>query len=275
LIYYAKAVQAPSTQRSAELVQAETWFHQARTLQPDNVGAYRGLGFVAWHAGKDAEAFAEWQNISITAPDYIVFGQHAANRETALRWYALAERLEPANPKLWMEVGQLCQYKSTDAVCERFLVFNRSNWLVDAAFEFNRAAWRFNRREGAEYAITECLGLPDKKCAMVRIDTVTFPHGTGWQQCLVLEPGQRYVFSVWVKAETVGQWIPIYFQGSVNGSPDGHTLKGTQTGNRDWTYWEQTFTAPVFDEDRACFHPARLLDVGQLWFHSATLRVVE
>ncbi len=216
-----------------------------------------------------------WQHVTLTAQDYIVFGQHAADRGMALRWYALAERLEPVNPELWLEVGQLCQYDNRDAACARFLSFNHHNWLVDSDFAFGQAAWRFNRREGADYAITDCPNLPAKKCALVRIDTVTSPHGTGWHQCLVLEPGRRYRFSAWIKTDTAGQWIPIYFQGSVDGSPNGHSLAGVQTGAQEWEYWERVFTAPVFDQNRACFHPVRLLDVGQAWFHSAALRLVK
>ncbi len=275
LANYVNAAQGFSAQRSVKLIQAAAWFHQARALKSSNAGAYRGLGFIAWFDGRDAEAFGEWQNISTTVHDYIVFGQHAANRETSLRWYTLAERLEPANPELWMEIGQLCQYKLTDAVCERFLAFNRGNWLVDAEFAFDRAAWRFNRREGADYAITECPDLSDKKCALVEIYEVTSPHGTGWYQCLVLTPGRRYRFSAWVKTETVEQWIPVYYQGSVGGVPDGYSLGGIQTGFQDWVYWEREFEAPEFDDHRACFHPVRLLAVGRTWFHSAALSAVE
>jgi len=268
--------QKPNASYTHSLDRLKTLFEKAITLYPNNRGARHGLGFVRWYAGSDAQALDEWQQIDLEAHDYVLFGQYADNVSESLRWYSLAERVDPANSELWLHVGQICQRDpSVGNVCERFLTHNDYNWLVDPEFDFDRAAWHFNRLEGAMYAIESCPGITSRKCAFVEINEITSTHGTGWQQCLALEPGLRYSFSAWIMVETAGQWIPIYYQGSVDGKPDGHRLGGMQIGTQDWTYWEQTFTAPVFDEDRACFHPARLLDVGQLWFHSAALRVVE
>lgn len=110
---------------------------------------------------------------------------------------------------------------------------------------------------------------------MIQVDTVTSPYGTSWQQCLALEEGRTYRYSVWLKVQTDGEWIPLYYQGSVDGAPKGYSVKGTHTGSNEWTYWEHDLTAPAFDNDRACFYPVRLLDVGEVWFHSPALKLLQ
>jgi hypothetical protein len=276
LIVLLNSVKEPFCLGEYSIPKLQDVFQKAKKLGPGNTGANRGLGFVHWYMENDKQALNEWRQADLNAQDYVVFGQYANDVPTSLRWYKLAEIMDPADPELWLQVGQICQKDpSVSDVCKRYLAHNDYDWLVDSGFTFDRAAWRFNRREGAEYAIMGCPGVAGKKCAMVEIDEVTSPHGTGWVQCLTLEPGQAYRFSAWVKVETEGEWIPIYYQGAQDGDPHGIKLGGSHTGAQDWTYFEQEFVAPEFDEDRACFHPARLLDVGQLWFHSATLRVVE
>jgi hypothetical protein len=176
----------------------------------------------------------------------------------------------------WLQIGSLCQSRiEGEEICDRFLVRNNQNLLVNPDLYLEGFGWRFNRGEGAEHAITECPGVPGKKCAMVEIYEVTSPHGTSWLQCLTLKPGQRYRFSAWVKVETEGEWISLYFQGDQDGDPHGIKLGGYHEDDQDWTYFGQEFVAPEFDDHRACFHPLRLLDVGNAWFHSVALHVVE
>lgn len=276
LLRYVAAIQNANAAFPLVFMQAEVpLFRRALAWYTRNVGAQRGLGSVYWRVNQDSEAFTVWKNIPFTAEDYIVFGQHAASREDALRWYHLTEAVEPANPMLWLEVGRLCRYDMTDVMCDRFLTYNHGNRLVDPEFIFSKSGWLYNRLDKANYAITECPDIPDEKCALAHIEVVTSPHGTGWLQCFILEPGYRYRFSAWIKVETAGKWIPIHYQGDINGHPDGHDLGGIQIGKRDWSYWTREFTPPEFDDWHACFYPVRLLDVGQVWFHSAELRMVE
>ncbi len=257
-------------------VAPENLFEQALLWDPRLVGAKRGLGFVHWHGGEDAQALNLWREAGWEADDYVQFAQISHEMSESFRWYWLAELIEPTYPELWLHVGQICQRDPlADNICTRFLVFNQFNWLVDPEFAFDQASWRFNRREGAEYTITTCPGALDKKCARVEIYEVTSPHGTGWLQCLTLKPGQRYRFSAWIKVETEGEWIALYYQGGRDGDPHGIKLSEYHEGAQDWTFFDQEFVAPEFDDHRACFHPLRLLDVGSAWFHSAALRLVE
>lgn len=275
LRYYMNATHEGSL-GAHEFEQMEALFQQALALHANNSSAYRGVGFVHWRHEKDLAALEDWRHLDLTAKDYIRFGARAASIAESLRWYGLAETLEPTNAELWLNIGQICQNnRSVGAVCDRFLAHNEFSWLVDPKFAFGQSAWRFNRQEGASYEIVDCPNMAAKKCAMARIDAVTSPHGTSWQQCLTLEPGRQYRFSAWIKAETSEEWRPLYFQGSMNGTPKGFSPKGANTGSLDWAYWAYDLTAPEFDNNRACFHPVRLLGLGQVWFHSPALKPIQ
>jgi hypothetical protein len=274
LLSFVKAIQDNSIGRSFN--QLEIFFEHALVLHPDNLSARRGAGFINWYNARDLQAFEEWQYAGLTVHNYVRFGQLANSVTESLRWYNLAEKLEPDNAELWFYVGQICQREpSVEPICDRFFIRNKFNWLVDSEFAFDLLSWHFNRREGADYAFTSCPDVPTKKCATVRIDTVTSPHGASWQQCLTLEAGRTYRYSVWIKAETNGKWIPLYYQGAVKGAPSGYSVRGSYVGSQGWTYWEHDLIAPEFDSNRACFHPVRLLDRGQVWFHSPTLKLVQ
>lgn len=250
----------------------------------DGAGDWAGWGDVRVVRGEvkivpSAWIRAVWEKAGVTAEDLIAIGeeaQEAGRYEAALTWYERATRMA-TNPRLyWLQLGRLCQYHvESNEICDKFLASNRHNLLVNPDFAIDGFGWHFNRREGAGYAITECPGLPDKKCAMVHIQKVTSPYGTSWAQCLTLTPEQAYRFSVWVKVETKGEWITLYYQGDRGGDPHGIKLGGSHEGAQDWTFFEQEFVAPEFDDHRACFHPLRLLDMGSAWFHSATLELVK
>jgi hypothetical protein len=252
------------------------FFENAVHSSRKSISARRGLGFAYWFNGKDLQALKEWTKIGLTASDYVRAGSMRVNLDDALRWYKLAEIVDPSNAELWLRVGQVCQSNPyIGDICKRFLAYNDHNLFVDPQFAFDREAWHFNRRRGADYTIAKCSGVPDKKCALVHIHTVTSPHGTSWVQCLTLTPEKKYRFSAWVKVQSEGEWIALYYQGDRNGHPHGVKLGGSHTGVKDWIYFEQEFIAPKFDDHRACFHPLRLLAMGNAWFHSADLQLVE
>lgn len=236
-------------------------------------GAYRGLGFVYWYRGQDILAFDEWQNAGFSADDFIMFGKRYAYTLEALRWYKLAEYLEPNNQYLWLQVGKTCQsYSDAGDICRRFVGYNSGNRLVDSAFSFDGQAWHFNRLEGGTYQIGECPDFPEKRCAILKIDNVVPERSVSWHQCMKVQPGQEYTFSAWIKVEDFGdvRWRLLYYQGAIDGKLWGRSA-GNRSGEADWHYEEYSFIVPEFDENLACFHPVLLEGRGQIWFHSATL----
>jgi hypothetical protein len=256
-------------------VRAKSLFGRSLIWDSERNSTQRGLGFVYWYEMLDLWAADMWDSAGLTATDYVTYGQRAASEQTALRWYQLARHRDPGNERLWLVLGQRCQQDpSISKICDDFLVHTGDNWFVDASFVFGAAGWHFNRIEGAEYAVARCPDLPETQCASIRIETVTSPNGTSWHQCVTLEPGRSYQFSTWIKSATEGTWIPLYYQGALDGKPKGYALRGTYTDSTNWTYLEQVFIAPELDGQRACFHPVRLFSLGQVWFHSAELRMV-
>jgi len=221
----------------------------------------------------------EWLRAGLTAEDFIAWGEEsrkAKQYEEALAWYKRAIRTEPNNQVVWLKVGEFCQLSSkTTETCWQFLANNDQNWIVDPTFAFGSSAWRFGRREGVEYEIVDdCPDLVGSKCARIAIPDVPPQHGASWSQCVRLQPGMKYRFGAWIRVQVNpgGKWRPIYYQGNVDGQPQGH-WPGNQTGPMDWKQWEQTFVAPAFDDDLACFHPLRLESRGQAWFYGATLTI--
>ncbi|MCP4541872.1 MAG: hypothetical protein GY832_32485 [Chloroflexi bacterium] len=256
------------------MAQSRKLLERAIIWDTNHPGAHRGLGLVYWRQGDDDRAFDEWRQAGLTADNFIAFGMQRHQPEQSLRWYELAERLQPANPGLWLQVGKICQvHPKAGDICPRFLAYNDQNWFVDPDFAFEQTAWHFNRREGVNYKIVECPELSGQSCATVIIDDVTPQHGASWQQCLHLEPGVAYVYSAWIKVDIVGEghWRPLYFQGAVNGQQSGH-WPGNQFESVGWRYEERSFVAPEFDGNRACFHPVRLEGRGQFWFYNASLQ---
>ncbi len=236
------------------------------------------LGFLRWYKNEDEDAFQAWRKSGMTAVDYTSFGRAADNQEAAMRWYRLAIQAEPEHDEAWVRLGLICQQyllgrADEQNLCARFWARNKQNLLVDMNFEYDRLAWTFNRRAGAAYAIAPCPKQEAATCASVTIGNEVPAHGASWQQCLRLEPGQEYEFSAWLKVDTMGEWEPLYFQGNMGGQPNGY-WPSTQQGSSAWSHWTQTFTAPAFDHERACFHPVRLQASGTVWFYGATLRPV-
>lgn len=93
-----------------EQEQARQWLQAAATLNPDNRGAWRGLGFVltALGPGRTEEALAAWRNANATANEFIVRGHQARNARqftAALNWYQRAAALQPELADSWYHQG--------------------------------------------------------------------------------------------------------------------------------------------------------------------------
>ena len=133
---------------------ARLLLREALETDPLNTSAHHGLGLLHWQAGRDQQALQEWQHLGFTGDDYVRFARlvDGEDVDTRLRWYRLAEQVQPTNEMLWLDVGMLCQQlEHNDEICDRFLEHNHYNWIVDPFFRFDRAAWRFNRREAVTY----------------------------------------------------------------------------------------------------------------------------
>jgi tetratricopeptide (TPR) repeat protein len=93
-----------------EQEQAQRWLQVATTLNPNNRGAWRGLGLAltALGLGRTEEALAAWRNASATANEFIVRGHQARNARqftAALNWYQRATTLQPELADCWYYQG--------------------------------------------------------------------------------------------------------------------------------------------------------------------------
>ncbi len=257
-------------------------FLSAAALYPGNRASHRGLGHVNLALGRLNAAQSEFAAGGLTAEDILFFAD-MANRENDLRaasaWLQVAELMEPENGKLWHVSGKVCQKNpGVGALCARFLTENEGNWLVNDDFAFGTDGWQPRIEEGFDlhYEIESCPDDGSGLCATMRSGPMAPEHGLSLSQCITLEPGQAYQFSAWIKSavDENGEWRPAYIQGEMAGEARG-IWPGTQYGPSGWTYWEQTFTMPEFDDDQACFYPVRLLDSGQIWFSQPLLRILD
>ena len=252
-------------------------FNYANLLYSDNISASRGLGHYYWLLGNDSFAFKVWQKNNFTVSDYLAFGQLTTDTDERWRWYTLAWQTDPENPYLWLYIGLLCRYDNIqNQLCSLFLEYNNSNYLVDSELAFGRSAWHFNRREKVDYQIVNCPNFPEKKCTQVVIPAMESLIQSSWLQCHYLSTTEIYHYSVWVKADVadLGQWRPLYFQGTANGLPHG-IGEPIQEGSTEWVYWERSIELTDFDHGRVCFHPVVLLSEGQVWFHTPSLRLIK
>lgn len=276
LLLLAEDKKEPYATVSPGLEQARSLLQSAAEWDPTNVTVRHGLAFIYWQIGEDEHALQEWERAGYTGDDFVVFAHQLPQQlvEIRYRWYHLAEKLKADTTILWLDLGVSCQREQTrdDELCQHFLVNNNQNWLVDTDFVFNRTAWLLNRREGVAYEIGPCSNLTEKRCAVVSITDKVPEFGASWYQCGYIESGKQYRFSAWLKViiSGDGQWRPLYAQGNIDSETRGF-WPGDQEGSIDWQYWERTFTAPEFDNGRACFHPIILKGQGKSWFHSATL----
>ena len=262
---------------SRDLTLSQQIFTLSQQRNPRNVTGSRGLAMIYWQQGEDIKAQEKWRAVDFSANEFLAFARysHFLNSQTSLPWYYLLERLEPDDPRLWLDVGLICQQQpEKDEICQRFLEFNDHNWLVDPEIIFDRAAWRFNRKPIVIYEIESCPDMEDKLCLNLEVPDPAPEGGTSWQQCMYVEAGATYRFSTWLKINTEydGTWRPLYFQGDVNGRPSGH-WPSTEAGSTDWQLREYTFTMPTFDNSRACFHPVHMQSSGNAWFYNPSLKV--
>lgn len=280
MVQLSNELTAPKGNNSHSVKMAWTLFQQSGEWAGNSQTIWRGKGFVEWARGNDQQAFATWEHLGLSADDYVTYGSNHIilhqDREEAFRWFRLAKNLDPTNKRLWRYVGRLCQNQFEPGICDDFLNYNGHNWFVDSDFMLDQAAWRLNRTEGVTYGTGECPEKPKVKCAItVTIAEVPDFQAT-WFQCLNIEAGIEYRFSGWIRVEAQEDimWRPLYFQGNVNGSPQG-SWPGNQTGTSGWTYWDRTFIAPKFDDQWACFHPVRIGKSGKTWFYNVRLKIIQ
>lgn len=260
---------------SSDLTQIRQIFTLSQQMNPQNKTNARGLALVYWQQGEPVEAQSKWQESDFTADEFVAFARnsHFVDKQTALPWYYLLERVEPDDPRLWLDVGLICQQQTEkDNICDRFLAFNNGNWLVDPELNFDRTAWHFNRKPNVNYNIESCPDMEDKQCLNLEISSPVPEGGASWHQCLHLEPDKEYAFSAWIKVEVPedGQWRPAYFQGKQSDRVHGIGLP-EKNGTSDWYFWEKVFVLPEFDDNWVCFYPVRLFSSGNAWFHEAKL----
>ncbi len=257
-------------------------FGLASELFPNNLASQRGKGYLNLLVDQFGAAQSQFMHGGFSEYDYLRMAEQAYSSGSPIqagRWLTVAESANPSSTDLWQTAGRMCQRTlQLGSICDRFLDYNDQNWLVNSTFSFAEDGWNQRSVEGFDlhYGIEPCPDDVAGLCASMRLGSPVPEHGISWSQCLKLKPGQDYVFSSWIKVDALAdsEWRPVYLQGSVDGEAKG-MWPGTQKGSIPWTYWEQTFTMPAFDQDEACFYPTRLIGEGQVWFNRARLAQVE
>lgn len=250
-----------------------------RTIKYDskNTSVYRALGLYYVYNDDYINAFHEFQNTDLGFDDFIIYAEQSSNKFHKLNWYKITEKYNSQSLVLWRQVGTMCQQKLiVDDICNRFMIFNQYNLLVDPLFSSSSYdPWMFNPYDKVTYFIAQpCSEWLEKNCATVIIDNLVPQNGASWWQKVVLEPGQKYYFSAWIKVDLInGFWRPIYYVGAIDGKPQG-SWPGDQTHSSDWTYWEREFVAKEFDDNVAYFSPVLLSGNGKASFFDARLQKI-
>lgn len=223
-------------------------------------------------AGITSETLAQVGNVEAEAGRF----------DSAVLWYQRALLLKKDNSIAIKGLGNICEKRLEQTnldVCAVFLANHANNWFMDDQLSFPLFNyWQpYERTEQTIYDITDCPGIPGKKCATFSMKAGVI-DGVGLFQCIPVEPGKQYRFSAWLKVSTnaEGTWRPLYVQGSIGGNPVGSWYSNTyQTGTKDWFFLQYTFAAPNYDQHTACLHPIRLQSEGQAWFYNPSLELVQ
>jgi hypothetical protein len=258
-----------------DLSKSHLFLSIAENLNSQNQTILRGGAMINFQAGQHFAAQKEMEIAGYGADQFLAFARYANFRDenAAMPWYYIFERHAPNDNRLWLDVGLICQQQNEkDQICSRFLIKNHGNWFVDPTLEFDRQAWRFDRKAEVIYDIENCPENNFKTCLHIEIPITAVDTRSSWQQCMKVNPGEPYVYSAWIKVEapTTSKWRPLYYQGALDGRPHGITPY-SQKGTSEWQLWEHTFTMPAFDQDRVCFHPIDLQGEGSIWIYEPYL----
>ncbi|MEZ4642791.1 MAG: hypothetical protein R3E31_08660 [Chloroflexota bacterium] len=257
-----------------------TTFNAAIQTETRYSSGERGLAFLYFQQNDLARAAEAWQAGGGTSAELTLKAQYAnqiGELETALRWLHMAILIDGSEMELWHVAGKVCQKTTeSDVLCTQFLQHNQSNWLVNSDFAFIKDGWHTIQIDNATYDVEPCPEQGERLCATIEVVNEVPEYGAGWSQCVRLRPGDVYRYSVWLKTAVAdnGEWRPIYYQGVLDGETRGF-WPGNQKGSSDWTYWEQDFVMLSFQEQNVCFYPVRLLSTGKVWFHSATVMLLD
>jgi len=226
----------------------------------------------------------EWQAAGFTSQDFLSAAglsdtdypvgyqqsEHLDRYRQGLDWVARALLVDPGNQLIWLEAGRLCQifFIEDTPLCNRVLVYQAGNWLVDPTFEAPNTWHTFENSPATKYEFVSCPGLSGHRCAHIQIDGEVPPGGAGFYQCLRPDPGKTYKFSSWIKTDISGDgsWCPLCFE--------SRTEMEHIHESSDWKLWEYTFTATDFLSDVNCYFPAILNSQGQIWIHSPRLSLL-
>jgi hypothetical protein len=272
---HALASSSSATDRLLSFRKSESLLQKALSANRASPEIHRGLGFVYWAYQEDERALAEWRLAGWSVDDAVFLGKAGDDWANSLRWFRVAEQFDPMDSALWLEVGKICQKEpELDNICTRFIEHNEGNWLLDPDFDYEWQGWDFNSRSDVLFDIDSCPDLTDHRCATIKIGPLNPEQGAGIQQCVRLFPGKSYHYTAWLKVTSDGKWLPLYYQGNINGQAAGR-WPGDQIGSQDWTLWERIFLAEEFDSRQACFHPVRLASQGQVWFYGARLTEID
>jgi hypothetical protein len=235
---------------------------------PVGAAYYRQLGHRQLAAGDREQAGRAFATAGWRAADFVAMATHFTTSDPAreLDWLALAIAADN-DPWIRAQLGHACRWDwDGDPACRRFLEKNQGNYFVNPDFAVaDLNGWQ-QVNAPATYATGPC---PDRDtlCAMIEVEQAEVRPAAGLGQCFQVTAGEVYRFAARLKVTTEGVWRPLYIQGTRDGQTDGHWL-GDERGASDWRLWEYSFTAPAFDDGRACFYPVRLQASGQAWFDS-------
>jgi len=262
---------------------AEISYTKYISLRPKNPLGHIELGALYLTIGELEKADAEWGKAGVSHLEILTSArqsQDAGLWQQALNRYQLANRWSQTDPFFKMALGNFCQenYSHAQEFCDKNLADRGNNWLVNTDFQYGSSFWGIYLYDrNYTFETVNCPDIQDKNCAHIRISTLNPGGGAGFFQCVTLQPGAKYLYSVWVKVIVPpdGRWRPLYYGGLKDGKSVGNFAccdVGAQSSQWQWVQME--LPDPGWDQGNVCFHPVRLESEGEVWFHSPELKKI-
>lgn len=239
---------------------------------PDDRGSQRARANIAITQHDLITARTLWQASGETARlrlrgDALGFiGSTQRNHvQNAMNWYVMAEPFNQENAEFWFEVGRLCRVDPTrDPLCDRSVIRNKGNLLLNADFSLGLAGWSQHAAAGSEIALADCAAKAP--CVRLETHTATPPFAASLFQCVAVEAGEAYLFSAEISTrshQSADDWRPVYAQGAVSGEAQGIVHSQPSMGDTFHTFTNR-FTAASYDDGLICLHLARVRDAAEI-----------
>lgn len=226
----------------------------------------------------------ELRKAGVTSSDFVAQGKNAQNSgqyREAEAWYKYAIRLTADRREGWYHLARLYQnlarsqtteFEFEDAYGE-YVEWNKGNWIADGGFEYQDILWPAYRASGesAAFELDSSVTARGKQSGLITGKTDDY-HG-GWWQALGLKEGMWYRFScdLRIKSDHDLTVDMLYWESYTEGSPIGHHLGQSLSGDKEWAHFQTDFQAPSSDNGVVVLFPVRVSGKGQVWVDNVQL----